>query len=48
MLSNAPDFRHRAQLIEKMDESCSRDDLRAGLRDISRAVGTAARARTRI
>ncbi|HKN21277.1 MAG TPA: methyltransferase domain-containing protein [Terracidiphilus sp.] len=36
MLSNAPDFRHRARLIEKMDQPCSRDDLRACLRDIAR------------
>jgi len=31
-----PDFTNRAQLTEMMDESCSRDDLRACLRDISR------------
>jgi SAM-dependent methyltransferase len=36
MPSNAPDLRHRALLVEKMDEPCSRDDLRACLRDISR------------
>jgi SAM-dependent methyltransferase len=36
MPSNAPDFRHRAELTEMMDEPCSRDDLRACLRDISR------------
>jgi SAM-dependent methyltransferase len=30
-----PDFRHRAQLIERMDEPCSRDVLRACLRDIA-------------
>jgi SAM-dependent methyltransferase len=31
-----PDFRHRAQLIERMDEPCSREVLRACLRDIAR------------
>jgi SAM-dependent methyltransferase len=31
-----PDFRHRAQLIEEMDEPCSREVLRACLRDIAR------------
>lgn len=31
-----PDFRHRAQLTELMDEPCSRDTLRACLRDIAR------------
>jgi len=36
MPSNAPDFRHRAQLTEMMDAPCSRDDLRACLRDIAR------------
>jgi SAM-dependent methyltransferase len=36
MPSNDPDFRHRADLTEMMDEPCSRDDLRACLRDISR------------
>jgi SAM-dependent methyltransferase len=36
MPSDAPDFRHRAELTEMMDEPCSRDDLRACLRDISR------------
>jgi SAM-dependent methyltransferase len=36
MPSNAPDFRLRAELTEMMDEPCSRDDLRACLRDISR------------
>jgi len=30
-----PDFRYRAQLIERMDEPCSRDVLRACLRDIA-------------
>jgi SAM-dependent methyltransferase len=30
-----PDFRYRAQLIERMDEPCSRDILRACLRDIA-------------
>lgn len=37
MRHNAPDFRHRAQLIELMDEPCSRDTLRACLRDIARS-----------
>jgi SAM-dependent methyltransferase len=31
-----PDFGHRAQLIERMDEPCSREVLRACLRDIAR------------
>jgi SAM-dependent methyltransferase len=31
-----PDFRHRAQLTEMMDEPCSREVLRACLRDIAR------------
>jgi SAM-dependent methyltransferase len=31
-----PDFRHRAQLIERMDEPCSLEVLRACLRDIAR------------
>lgn len=31
-----PDFRHRAQLTEKMDEPCSREVLRTCLRDIAR------------
>jgi hypothetical protein len=30
------DFRYRAQLTELMDEPCSRDELRACLRDIAR------------
>ena len=30
------DFRFRAELIERMDEACSRDELRACLRDIAR------------
>jgi SAM-dependent methyltransferase len=30
-----PDFRYRAQLTERMDEPCSRDVLRACLRDIA-------------
>src|SRR5580698_10529837 len=37
MRHNAPDFRRRAQLIELMDEPCSRDTLRACLRDIARS-----------
>jgi SAM-dependent methyltransferase len=36
MQLRAPDFRHRAQLTELMDEPCSRDVLRACLRDIAR------------
>ncbi|HEY1803061.1 MAG TPA: methyltransferase domain-containing protein [Terracidiphilus sp.] len=31
-----PDFLHRAELTELMDEPCSRDELRACLRDLSR------------
>jgi SAM-dependent methyltransferase len=31
-----PDFRHRAQILERMDEPCSREVLRACLRDIAR------------
>jgi len=37
MPHNAPDFRHRAQLVERMDEPCTRDQLRACLRDIARS-----------
>jgi SAM-dependent methyltransferase len=36
MQHNAPDFRRRARLTELMDEPCSRDTLRACLRDIAR------------
>jgi SAM-dependent methyltransferase len=36
MPPETPDFRQRAQLIEKMDEPCSREVLRACLRDIAR------------
>ena len=36
MPSDAIDFRHRAQLTELMDEPCSRDQLRACLRDLAR------------
>jgi hypothetical protein len=36
MQLSAPDFRYRAQLTELMDEPCSRDVLRAWLRDIAR------------
>jgi hypothetical protein len=36
MRLSAPDFRYRAQLTELMDEPCSRDVLRACLRDIAR------------
>jgi SAM-dependent methyltransferase len=35
MPHSAPDFRHRAQLTELMDEPCSRETLRACLRDIA-------------
>jgi SAM-dependent methyltransferase len=36
MPRDAIDFRRRAQLTELMDEPCSREDLRACLRDIAR------------
>jgi SAM-dependent methyltransferase len=36
MPPSAPDFRHRAQLSEWMDEPCSCDELRACLRDLAR------------
>ena len=36
MPHSAPDFRHRAQLIELMDGPLSREDLRAYLRDLAR------------
>ena len=36
MQHDAPDFRRRAQLVELMDEPCSRETLRACLRDIAR------------
>jgi SAM-dependent methyltransferase len=36
MPPSTPDFRRRANLTEIMDEPCSRDDLRACLRDIAR------------
>lgn len=36
MPSDAVDFRHRAELTELMDEPCSRSELRACLRDLSR------------
>ena len=36
MDSSAIDFRHRAELTELMDEPCSRSELRACLRDLSR------------
>src|SRR5579863_5771861 len=35
MQSRVIDFRHRAELTERMDEPCSRDQLRACLRDLS-------------
>jgi SAM-dependent methyltransferase len=35
MPHNAPDFRHRAELTEKMDEPCSREQLRGCLRDLA-------------
>jgi len=37
MLPDRPDFTRRASIVEKMDEPCSRDQLRACLRDIARA-----------
>jgi SAM-dependent methyltransferase len=36
MLPDRPDFTRRASIVERMDEPCSRDDLRACLRDIAR------------
>jgi SAM-dependent methyltransferase len=36
MLPDKLDFRHRAQLTERIDEPCSRDELRACLRDVAR------------
>lgn len=36
MRPERPDFRRRAQLTEKMDEPCSREELRACLRDLAR------------
>jgi SAM-dependent methyltransferase len=36
MPSDAIDFRHRAELTELMDEPCTRDEMRACLRDLSR------------
>ncbi len=36
MPSDVLDFGHRAQLTELMDEPCSRDELRACLRDLAR------------
>ncbi len=36
MLPSPLDFRHRAQLTERMDEPCSREQLRGCLRDIAR------------
>jgi SAM-dependent methyltransferase len=35
-LGHAPDLRYRAQLSEMMDEPCTRDELRACLRDLAR------------
>lgn len=35
MPSNSPDFRYRAQLTELIDEPCSREQLRACLRDLA-------------
>lgn len=35
MPRNQPDFRHRAQLSELMDEPCSREEMRACLRDLA-------------
>jgi SAM-dependent methyltransferase len=36
MRPDTPDFRHRADLVELMDQPCSRETLRACLRDIAR------------
>ena len=36
MPHNPPDFRYRAQLTERMDEPCSRGQLRGCLRDLAR------------
>jgi SAM-dependent methyltransferase len=36
MLPDRPDFTQRASIVEKMDEPCSRDELRSCLRDIAR------------
>jgi SAM-dependent methyltransferase len=36
MLPDRPDFSRRASIVERMDEPCSRDELRACLRDIAR------------
>ena len=36
MPHNMLDFRQRAQLTERMDEPCSREELRACLRDVAR------------
>ena len=36
MPHSAPDFRHRSQLTELMDEPCTRDQLRACLSDLAR------------
>ena len=36
MPHNTPDFRQRAQLIERMDEPCGREQLRACLRDLAK------------
>ena len=35
MHHNAPDFRHRSQLDELMDAPCSREEMRACLRDLA-------------
>jgi SAM-dependent methyltransferase len=35
MPHNTPDFSRRAQLTERMDEPCTRDELRACLRDLA-------------
>jgi SAM-dependent methyltransferase len=36
MRRSIPDFRHRSQLEELMDEPCSREEMRACLQDLSR------------
>jgi len=35
-MNNTPDLRHRARLVERMDQPCSREELRACLRDLAR------------
>jgi len=35
-MNKPPDFRHRAHLVERMDQPCTREELRACLRDLGR------------